>query len=176
MSRINIIKNFISTEDLTVLNQYVRSSEIPWADTGDAWTGRFIHSVQIPNSTVKELVEKVATATTSQIEKTTGKTIRVETCQLVRWRIGDQLDPPHADGEHLDGTLHPYAQRHYSALVYLNNDFEGGRIFFPNENLAPEIEPGMLVHFTGTKEDLHGVTKVTSGMRYTMVMFFTRVE
>ena len=70
MSRINIIKNFISTEDLTVLNQYVRSSEIPWADTGDAWTGRFIHSVQIPNSTVKELVEKVATATTSQIEKT----------------------------------------------------------------------------------------------------------
>lgn len=176
MSRINIIKNFITSEQLSTLNNYVRSDAIPWEDTGDMWAGRFVHSVAIPNEPVRDLVHEIASNVQSQIEIVTGHTVALETCQLVRWRTGDQLDPPHADAENPDGSTHPYPQRHYSALVYLNNDFDGGCIFFPNHNLTPEIDPGMLVHFTGTTKDLHGVTKVTAGIRYTMVMFFTRVE
>lgn len=174
MTDINIIKKFITPDQISTLNNYVRSNFIPWAETGDAWQGRFIHAAAIPNDEIKKLVYLIAGNVKSQIESTTKKNITLETCQLVRWRIGDQLDPPHADGENLDGSYHPYSQRHYSALVYLNDDFEGGRIFFPTHNLIPDIEPGMLVHFTGTKDDLHGVTTVTSNIRYTMVMFFTR--
>lgn len=175
MSNINIINNYLDRFTLNALQEYARSESVPWVDTGDIWAGRFVHLHLIDNVAIKEIIETISTDVAELIAQNTGDKVAVETCQLVRWRIGDQLDPPHADAENLDGSKHPYPQRHYSALVYLNNDFEGGQIFFPNHNLTPEINPGMLVQFTGKAEDLHGVTRVMSGIRYTIVMFFTRI-
>lgn len=176
MSNINIKNNYIDRFTLNALQKYVRSDSVPWVETSDSWTGRFVHLHLIDNPVMQDIIFNIAEDVAELITEQTGNKVAVETCQLVRWRPGDQLDPPHADAENLDGSPHPYPQRHYSALIYLNNDFEGGQIFFPKHNLTPEIIPGMLVQFTGKAEDLHGVTRVTAGIRYTIVMFFTRIE
>ena len=94
--------------------------------------------------------------------------------QFVRWNVGDELWPPHADAEQLDGSPHPFAYRTYAAVTYLNTDFKGGEIIFPtHNNFSPKIQPGMLVAFPCTLDYLHGVSKVTSGTRYTIAGFFT---
>lgn len=93
--------------------------------------------------------------------------------QFVRWREGESLLPPHADAENPNGDPHPFPYRNYSAVIYLNDDYEGGEIFFPNFNLIPRLEKGDLVIFKGTMDYLHGVTEVTQGTRYTLVSFYT---
>jgi hypothetical protein len=57
---------------------------------------------------------------------------------------------------------------HISILVYLNDDFSGGEIYFPDRDVIISPKPGMLILFPGTKNYEHGVKKVESGIRYTL--------
>ena len=93
--------------------------------------------------------------------------------QLVRWRPGDQLYPPHADAAYEDGSPHPFSYREYAAIIYLNDSYSGGQLYFSKLNFVPEITTGTLAIFPGTLEYTHGVTPVRSGMRYTIAGFFT---
>jgi predicted 2-oxoglutarate/Fe(II)-dependent dioxygenase YbiX len=91
---------------------------------------------------------------------------------LVRWLPGDYQEP-HADAENPDGELHPFSWRKYAALVYLNRDFEGGDLYFPNKKIRVRPQPKSLVMFPGTMEYLHEVEKITGGTRYTLASFWT---
>jgi len=175
MKNIYIEDNFLSNGKIAEILNYIEQTD-PWIVTNDEWSGRFVHLSCITENDTRVFLENVCESVGDIIKKNTGNDVKVQTCQLVKWREGDKLDPPHADCEHLDGSPHPYPDRHYSALIYLNEDYEGGQIFFPNQNLEPEISPGTLVQFEGTKEFLHGVCEVTKGERYTIVMFFTRID
>jgi predicted 2-oxoglutarate/Fe(II)-dependent dioxygenase YbiX len=92
--------------------------------------------------------------------------------QFVRWQPGVEL-LPHADSENMDGSYHPYSYRKFASIIYLNNDYDGGEIYFPTTDFTPQITPGDLISFPGTVDYLHGVTKITSGTRYTIAGFFT---
>ena len=173
MTEIYIDNNFITQQQVDKLYQYVQSTT-DWVITNDSWSERFIFSFAIHDKEIKREIENIAQSVVDLIKQKEHTSVVVETCQLVRWRKGDKLDPPHADCEHLDGSPHPYPNRHYSVLIYLNKDYEGGQIFFPNQQLTPKTLPGTLVQFKGTKEYLHGVTEITNGERYTIVMFLTK--
>lgn len=53
----------------------------------------------------------------------------------------------------------------YAANLYLNDDFEGGELFFPERNLSIKPKAGQLILFPGGNEYIHGVKPVTSGTR-----------
>lgn len=165
----HVYQNFLNEQELNSVCSYLINSP-DWTKTQDTWNERFINYHSIEDDNVKQLMKSIA----ERIVDSFDEPVYVETAQLVRWRPGDKLDPPHADCENVDGSPHPYPQRHYSAVIYLNDDFQGGEIFFPNQNIKPKISPGMLVKFSGTAEHLHGVTEVTQGLRYTMVFFFSK--
>ncbi len=93
--------------------------------------------------------------------------------QLVRWQPGDCLQPPHADAEQTDGSIHPFAYREFAAIIYLNQEYTGGQLYFPHFNLEPILSTGTLAIFPGTLKYLHGVTPIESGTRYTIAGFFT---
>ena len=172
---INIETNFLSNLQIFNICNLI-SDDLNWIVTEDSWSGRFIHAEHIDNNELRVLVAEVQSLVKQEVEKFTNANLTVETCQLVRWRPGDKLDPPHADCENLDGSPHPYPNRHYSALVYLNDEYTGGQIFFPLQKLEPKTSPGTLVHFKGTKDCLHGVTEITSGIRYTIILFLTDTD
>jgi len=173
MQDIYIDNNFLNKNNINSLVDYVTTTN-DWIVTNDHWSEKFIHKSNISNKDIQQLLDDIGLNVRQIIETKYKTKCLIETFQLVRWRKGDKLDPPHADCEHLDGSLHPYPNRHYSVLIYLNEDYEGGQIFFPNQNLQPETTPGTLVQFEGTKEYLHGVTEVKSGERYTIVLFLTK--
>ena len=59
----------------------------------------------------------------------------------------------------------------HSSVVYLNNDFEGGTIRFPEYDVEYSPKSGDLVIF---KADIqHEVTTITSGKRYTLALWHT---
>ncbi len=95
-----------------------------------------------------------------------------DTLQIVRWFTGLEL-PPHADREHPDGRPNPFPWRDFATVIYLNDDYAGGEIYWPNQNISHLPKTGDLAIFPGTREFLHGVRKVTEGTRYTIGSFFT---
>ena len=60
---------------------------------------------------------------------------------------------------------------HLSLIVYLNDDFEGGELVFPQHNLTIKPEKGMLIAFPGNLYFHHEVKEVKSGTRKTISLW-----
>ena len=55
----------------------------------------------------------------------------------------------HADCEEPDGSPNQFPWRAFASIIYLNDEYEGGAIHFPNRP-APELKPGLLAYFPST--------------------------
>lgn len=64
----------------------------------------------------------------------------------------------------------------FSGLLYLNDEYGGGEIVFPNQDLVLKPKPGTLIFFTGSMDFPHSVNEVLSGNRYNLVSFFWPTE
>ncbi|XP_069731015.1 prolyl 3-hydroxylase 1 [Phaenicophaeus curvirostris] len=71
-----------------------------------------------------------------------------------------------------------YTFRDYSAILYLNGDFEGGAFYFTELDAKTEtakVQPqcGRAVGFSSGSENPHGVKAVTKGQRCAIALWFT---
>ncbi|XP_029434155.1 prolyl 3-hydroxylase 1 [Rhinatrema bivittatum] len=71
-----------------------------------------------------------------------------------------------------------YTFRDYSAILYLNEDFEGGNFYFTEldaKTVTAEVRPqcGRVVGFSSGSENPHGVKAVTKGQRCAIALWFT---
>jgi hypothetical protein len=78
----------------------------------------------------------------------------------------------HSDNTDEHGKFGAFERSRYAAFLYLNEDFEGGLLRFPDKDveLAPKV--GMLAAFNGSFENMHEVTLITKGVRYTLGSFW----
>lgn len=73
-----------------------------------------------------------------------------------------------------------YSWRDYSAILYLNEDFQGGEFFFAedreNRKGSSTIRPscGRMVGFSAGEENLHGVRGIVKGKRCALALWFTQ--
>ncbi len=81
--------------------------------------------------------------------------------------------PPHADRANRDGSRHGMPHRDFASIVYLNDDYAGGELYFPRLDMVLKPEAGMLAAFTGGWHHEHAVLRVRSGLRLTMPAFYT---
>ena len=75
---------------------------------------------------------------------------------------GGQEYKSHYDGGSATG-------RCISALVYLNNNYEGGELEFPNFGIKIKPEPGMLILFPSNFAYSHIAHPVSNGTKYALV-------
>ncbi|XP_058930329.1 prolyl 3-hydroxylase 1 [Kogia breviceps] len=71
-----------------------------------------------------------------------------------------------------------YTFRDYSAILYLNADFDGGNFYFTEldaKTVTAEVQPqcGRAVGFSSGTENPHGVKAVTRGQRCAIALWFT---
>lgn len=59
---------------------------------------------------------------------------------------------------------------HISNLIYLNDNYDGGELYFPFHNLMIKPEPGMLISFPGNHWNRHGIFPA-SDYRFTISIF-----
>ncbi|KAM3834913.1 prolyl 3-hydroxylase 2 isoform 1-T2 [Vipera latastei] len=100
-------------------------------------------------------------------------------------RRNDLSHPIHADNCLLDPEAQEcwkeppaYTFRDYSALLYMNGDFEGGEFIFTEmdaKTVTASIRPkcGRMVSFSSGGENPHGVKAVTRGQRCAVALWFT---
>uniref|UniRef100_A0A8D2IZ64 procollagen-proline 3-dioxygenase n=1 Tax=Varanus komodoensis TaxID=61221 RepID=A0A8D2IZ64_VARKO len=97
----------------------------------------------------------------------------------------DLSHPVHADNCLLDPEGNTcwkeppaYIYRDYSAILYLNDDFQGGNLFFTETDavtMTAQVQPkcGRLVAFSSGGENPHGVWAVTRGRRCAIALWYT---
>jgi hypothetical protein len=95
-----------------------------------------------------------------------------DSVHLIRLVDGSWLNP-HATRAHADGSPHDLAHRDFASLIYLNDDYAGGEVYFPRLDLVVKPAAGMLLAFTGGWHHEHAVTEVLNGDQLTMSSFHT---
>ena len=173
---IGLAEDFITEAERKQLLFHVQSPQAKWNDRlppSDVWFGRMIDPVDMPPKVLK-LMARIRRRAARHIAAhyEIAEPLYADTLQLVRWRPGDS-QAAHADCEQPDGRPNQFPWRACASIIYLNDEFEGGRIHFPKLGLEPPIKPRMLAFFPSTADYLHGVSEVTKGMRYTQSCFYT---
>lgn len=97
-----------------------------------------------------------------------------EPLQLLHYGQGGHYIP-HVDAETLytdeDGLelWEKTLDRDISVVYFINDDFEGGELFFPSLDLLVKPKAGTLICFPSDHNYIHGVKPVTTGRRYSVV-------
>jgi len=176
------VQNFISAEEAQTIINFVKDIE-PWENGGsEFWDNRSLNAINIYNNQSKEIgtmLYDIRQKLGEEIKKLYGiPEVYPDLFQVVRWFPGMEQSP-HADDmtdamEHEKHLVEWFNHREYGAIIYLNNDYEGGHTYYPHHNfdIAPEV--GKLAVHPGDPNHLHGVTKIEGGVRYTLASFWTR--
>ena len=69
----------------------------------------------------------------------------------------------HADNAELDGTPNAWIENKLVSIVYLNDDYEGGKLTFRDHNIAIKPKTGTVVVFDVGIGNVHAVTEVLKG-------------
>ena len=92
-----------------------------------------------------------------------------EPAQFLGYPVGGHYIS-HTDAESfVDGKWTRVANRDVSFLFYLNSEFGGGELEFPDLGLTIKPKKGMMIVFPSYKEFVHKVHPVTWGHRYSLV-------
>lgn len=92
----------------------------------------------------------------------------IEEPQLLVYETGGHY-APHPDTGHDSRTGTRDADRDISAILYLNEGFEGGTLLFPDLAVELRPRPGLLVTFPSDPRFVHGALPVTRGIRFAIV-------
>lgn len=78
----------------------------------------------------------------------------------------------HSDNTDEHGHSGAFTRSRYAAFLYLNDNFKGGLLQFPSKEVSISPEVGMLAAFDGGFNNMHEVTMITEGTRYTIGSFW----
>jgi hypothetical protein len=170
MHRIHIIDSFISPEDAEVLvsEQKNPSEQNPYPEY---YAERFGGTAFPYNKRVMDLLIKYGHKS-NQVHKEQNGFINPI---YVFKSFGSHWTPGSSGGLHLDAQgPEPFIE--FSTIIYLSDpkDYEGGIIYFPNQDFEYKPKQYSAVFFPSAgSEYIHGITEVTKGNRHTALYMHT---
>lgn len=148
-----IVKNFISKDEADVLiagYEKLKTDEVA------------VFKSNALLSNVKNKIKKIMQEEFSEIN-----TKHYTYYDMVSCRTKDSEDYSYMD-PHIDGVPGTKKNniRSVTCLLYLNSNFLGGELYYPELNFEYKPEPCSAVFHLGEMPFVHGVRRVTEGKRY----------
>jgi len=165
-----IIENFISNEECKIVLDSI--------DDKMLWHSYSLEG--IPDKISKNLYEKpqafkilknAIDKLQNEIEMHFGRPLEEGFPSIRMWSPGE-YQPIHADGEDPQGNPNESYIVDYGSVIYLNDDYEGGEIYFPDQGIDFRPKSGTVVFFPSNNMFIHGVREIISGNRYTCPQFW----
>lgn len=142
----------------------------------DFWQGRilFLSDIYKTHPPAYKIIIDAIKKETEHIQNFYKLTqpIYCDVINIVYWPEGKFM-PAHADNANPDGSPHDMAYRDFSSICYLNDDYEGGNVYFTTQDMTIRPKTGRNLSFTGGFHHEHSVLKVTKGNRYSLAAFYT---
>jgi hypothetical protein len=187
---IGSLENFLTEEELDLLNNFIRNNEtwditqthynedgVVIYDSG-YWDGRVATypTIQKTSPETVDTIVSIVKRLKVQIDKFFSVDAKPTSPALVRWLPGN-LQMPHADKELHEGENagkpNDFPWYDIATIIYLNDDYEGGELYFPNQEIQFKPKRGAAYFFPGDMNYIHGITPIKSGIRYTCPFFWT---
>jgi hypothetical protein len=184
------LENFMTDYELSYLNNFIRNNE-SWDVTethynengtviydSGYWANRVATNPTIEkvDPEVPIIIQGMVQRLKIEVDKFFNVDASPTSPAMVRWLPG-QLQMPHADKELHEGpdAGKPNDFPHYdiAGLFYINDDYEGGELYFPKQGIQFKPKRGAAYFFPGDMNYIHGVSEIVSGIRYTVPFFWT---
>jgi hypothetical protein len=178
-NEIVVVEDFITQEEVDIINELSLKDPSLWEGSNDGsglkeW---YNNQLRIEPDNLKEdywYYRKFLDDIQDRSKLIFSKEYRVDSFDFlpinsVSRRIGeglgvhtDEIDPAHPQYNPLEKIIT------HGFVVYINDDYEGGEIFYPNKDIAIKPKARSLVMHPGNKEYEHGVKKVFNNTRYSL--------
>ena len=178
-----VYENFLTPEEciaaIKVLDKQAENEKVKWMPISFYES----YSSVLPQDNDPELAEfglsnDFFSVVKKRIIDTVAEVAGVESNEIVqigyhtqKWEPGAYARP-HSDNTEMDGAESPFERSRYASFLYLNENFEGGELRFINQDISIKPKVGMLATFSGTFHNIHEVTIIKSGVRYTIGSFW----
>jgi len=178
-----VYKNFLDKETsakiVKVLDKHAESGSISWMPISFYES----YSSVLPLDNDEEVMSLGLSPTIfSDIEKMMPKAIAsvhdLDPSTIVKIGYHTQKWEPgayariHSDNTDAEGNSGAFTRSRYAGFLYLNDEFEGGLLKFPGQGIEIKPEIGMLAVFDGGFNNMHEVSLIESGVRYTIGSFW----
>lgn len=166
---IKIIKNFISEEEIKFLLFAWNKTKLHLSET----------ELKSANLLVSNIKEKVKNETKKLFnlklkEDDSINSPHNETFYILR-RHENFVTDIHCDNFGDNKNLKYMWNGYLANLIYLNDNYAGGELYFPEYNLIVKPEKGMLISFPGNFFNRHGIFPAIGDGRFAM-SFFLKFE
>jgi predicted 2-oxoglutarate/Fe(II)-dependent dioxygenase YbiX len=166
------IPGFMSKEDCSKVLEYAVKNDDKFAEFGNSEKEFRVHvrqQIQEQDPEINDIIEsnakRVYEFVLSKYPDTKFIPFDDTKTHIARFEAGAEMH------EHFDASR----PNDIATLIYLNDDYEGGEIYFPEYDVAIKPGAGDLVFFPDNPAFIHGVKVIKSGVRYTTPRWFTRI-
>jgi hypothetical protein len=168
MHKIHVVDNFISAEDADVLiSEQNNPSEVN--EYPPYYKDRYGGTAFPYNKSVMNILKKYGDISNQKHKELNGfvNPIYVFKAFGSCWLPGTKGDM------HIDAQG-PEPWIEWSTVIYLNDDFDGGLIYFPNQDFVYKPKKYSAVFFPSAgSENIHGITTLLNGKRHTALYMHT---
>lgn len=179
---VSVIPNCIPKELIQVFLNLKNS------DTSPALTGysdsqkanldyRVTNWIALPPELITNTTNAIGTLYMNQLIDTYRQPIKnIEPPQFLYYNVGGKYDVHNDSEDWVNGRLTRVCERDVTILVYLNDDYEGGELEFPDWGCTFKPKAGTLIAFPSYIEFTHRVHPVTKGERFNLVSWISTQE
>lgn len=174
-NRIIEVPNFVTPEAAKSIIDYVESYSEIWGDVafyGSSGMGIHPDDPRLSDYNLPpRFFELIRIRFQETIETIFEREVIPNTSHAQKWDVGG-FASPHSDNSDFDGKPNAFEINKYVGILYLNTNYEGGALYFPEHGIEFKPQAYSYICFPGGVENVHGVKEILKGTRYTMVSFW----
>lgn len=166
-------RDFFTPEECKMLIDYYESTPEEWQETC-FFNARVMDPNaprhKIPHSIIdKPYFDAMRDKLAAMSIEVFGKQVKNLSLSAHKWMPGAYADD-HSDNSELDGRPNAWRENKFVTIIYLNDNYVGGKLYFRDHALSIAPKAGTMVCFDVGINNVHGVTRIESGDRYTMLL------
>jgi len=164
------VPNLLTPDECASITEYCKQVE-SWTSNSYDGSNDKIHAIPSFLNPSLAALKIAVNLLGTMIEDRFGRELVEQYPGIRKWDVGD-YQPLHADGENLEGVPNEAFPVDYASVTYINDDYGGGEIEFPLQELVWKPVAGTAVFFPANRWFQHNVRIITSGTRYTSPQFW----
>ncbi len=195
---VTIIEDFVDAEDLLLAYEYAKTADMKYEGGANGGLKDRVHTFEKFESANPSLFqlfkENYSLEIKNMLEEKYGLKLTGSKCTELHKALSESLEDKI---NHLklsstcgcESGINPFIvawtegtnqKEHtdngndFTAIIYLNDDYEGGELNFPSLELSIKPIKGSLIIWPGNLT--HSISTVSSGTRYTMPIFFKAIS
>ena len=167
---INLFLSFTDKETSPALTGYSDNQKTNLDYRKTNWIPLSYPIIQNTTQAIKDLYQ-------SSLQNKYKQTIKsIESPQFLYYNEGGKYDVHNDSEDFVNGKLTRVCERDITILIYLNEDYEGGELEFPDWGITFKPKTGTILAFPSYIEFSHRVLPVTKGNRYNLVSWICTNE